>query len=95
MRKTTGTSASTMPAPVATPLPPVPLRKIEYMWPTHGRRGDEDRRPRRRTAGGDQRGMKPLRMSPIMTSDPGLLAEHAEDVGGADVAGAVLRTSTP
>ncbi len=31
-----GTSAATTAAPVAMPLPPLPLRKIEYMWPTTG-----------------------------------------------------------
>ena len=90
MTKASGTSASTTPAPVAMPLPPLPLRKIEYMWPTTGAAAMKIATQGVKSAAAIAAGMYPLSMSQTMHDRAGLLAQHAEHVGGAHVARAVL-----
>ena len=55
-----------------------------------GRGGDEDRRPGVEQLDRDQRGDEALEDIGDHDRHPGPLAEDAEDIGGADIAGAVL-----
>ena len=93
--KASGTSAATTPAPVATPLPPLPLRKMENMWPTTGAAAMTIAAQGLKKFTAITAGMNPLSMSQASTTTPAFLPRTRKTLVVPTLPDPCWRTSVP